>query len=73
MVYFGSETDDVETKGKQIWGATRWAAVLNLLGAVEGLYGDEEYADLTIIRGKFPFRRRLALVSGGGKHWHHWN
>ena len=57
MEYASGGNDDVDTTGKKTWGATRWASVLNLLGAIEGLYGDEEYADLTIIRGKSPQRK----------------
>ena len=66
MEHASGEKDDVESTGRKIWGPTRWASVLNLLGAIQGLYGDEEYADLTITYGKLPSQTRLAQTSVKG-------
>ena len=63
MEHTNGDKEDVDTAGIRNWGSARWGCVIGLLGAIEGLYGDEEYADLTIIRGKFPSSRKTAQVS----------
>lgn len=52
----------MESKGSKNWSSEKRDGVESLVNSVERLFGDEEYADLTIVAGQRTFRVHKAVI-----------